>query len=414
VRVLDVMYRAALPFEHGGAVRTYNLLSNLSRRHEVRQFSTSRQDLRPWRLRRAVRETPVTPTFRVVTYTSPVAELYAAYTERVWGSRGLAAGAALRLSRPPRLRELLAWADVVLVNAPWQFEYCLRARPDARLVFSSHNVERARFESYAELRGDGARREARLRRIERLETAALANASLTITVSEADRLELVERYGVEPGRVVVVPSGADVERYRPVGAEAKAALKRKLGLPAKPAVIFLGSRFLGNTAGLAWVQRLARATDRFTFLVVGAVARRGVHGSLFATGRVPDVAPWLQAADLALCPIQYGAGTKIKLFESLSAGLPAVAFAESLHGTDLRHGEHLLVAEKSEAALLASLERLAADRGLAAELGARARAFIEERHDWRRSAEVLEAALLELVGARERRDTYRAPVRAAV
>jgi hypothetical protein len=42
VRVLDVSPRVAFPPRRGSAVRIFNLLSYLSERHEVRQFSYAR------------------------------------------------------------------------------------------------------------------------------------------------------------------------------------------------------------------------------------------------------------------------------------------------------------------------------------------------------------------------------------
>jgi glycosyltransferase involved in cell wall biosynthesis len=178
-------------------------------------------------------------------------------------------------------------------------------------------------------------------------------------------------------------------------------------------VIFLGSRFPPNVLGRSWVHRVAGKSDRFTFLVVGSVSRRGVRGNVVSTGWVPDVAPYLRAADFSLCPVQYGAGTKIKLYEALAAGLPTVAFSESLHGTSFVDGTHLLVAAKSERDVIARLDELAGDPALAERIGAEARGFVVEHHDWSRSASVLDAALRELVGEREHRLTYRAPSRSA-
>jgi glycosyltransferase involved in cell wall biosynthesis len=226
-----------------------------------------------------------------------------------------------------------------------------------------------------------------------VEARAVRLADLVVAVSDADRLELVHRYGADPGSVVVVPNGDDTDRCAPLAPDLKAALRNDLGLGEKPVVVYVATSTTANRAGLGWVQRLACATDRFTFLVVGPVSPPAIDGNLHAAGRVPDVVPYLQAADLAICPIEYGGGTKIKLFESLAAGLPAVVFAESLRGTELRHGEHLLVAGKTARDLLAGLEHLADDADLAGRLGAAGRAFVVERHDWRDAADRLEAAL---------------------
>jgi glycosyltransferase involved in cell wall biosynthesis len=398
VRVLSVAPYAAYPCERGTSVRMYNLLRHLSGGHEVRQFGLVR--LSPWFLRTRRTEIPITPTFRVVAYADPATQLVQAWSERVWKSPSVLAGTALRIARPARLRELLAWSDVVLVEHPWQFAYCQSEARGAPLVLASHNVERSRFASYVEApaaRPSGGRR---LRTVERIEAEAVAGAALILAVSPTDRTELIERYGAEPDRVVEVPNGADVELYRPVSPETKAARKRELALPSRPVVVFPAAHYLANRVGLSWVRRLAAASDRYTFLVVGTVARPKRTGNLVTTGRVQDVAPYLQAADYAICPIEHGAGTKIKLFESLAAGLPTVAFAESLHGTQLRDGEHVLVAQKREDELLAALDRLADDPQLAGRLGAAGRAFVVARHDWRRSAERLEEALLMVAGDR--------------
>ncbi len=147
-------------------------------------------------------------------------------------------------------------------------------------------------------------------------------AELVIAVSDADRDLFVAHYAADPARVVVAPNGADTDTYTPSDDRARRRAKRRLGLPDKPTVIFAGGDVAPNRAGLRHVERLANLTDRFTFLVVGPVARPRRGGNVVATGFVEDLRLHLQAADLAICPIEHGGGTKIKLLEALAAGLP--------------------------------------------------------------------------------------------
>ena len=121
------------------------------------------------------------------------------------------------------------------------------------------------------------------------------------------------------------------------------------------------------------------------------------------TGVVEDPCPYLQAADIALCPIQYGGGTKIKVLECLAVGLPMVAFSEAIHGTVLRAEEHVLVSVESETAILAALRRLINDPTYARRLGEAGRALVIERYDWRSSGQKLEWALRNLVEHRPSR-----------
>jgi glycosyltransferase involved in cell wall biosynthesis len=144
-----------------------------------------------------------------------------------------------------------------------------------------------------------------------------------LTVSEPDRREFIRRYGVDPARVVEIPNGSDTQRYRPATREAREAAKRRLGLPDKPTVLYAGSEIPPNRRGLDWVCRLSERTDRFTFLVIGSVARtRSLGRNVVAESYVEDIAPYLEAADMAICPIEHGGGTKIKLLESLAATSP--------------------------------------------------------------------------------------------
>ena len=95
-------------------------------------------------------------------------------------------------------------------------------------------------------------------------------------------------------------------------------------------------------------SRRGRRTSRSSSPARSAAPSRD---AVVATGLLDDFGVALAAADFALCPIEFGGGTKIKLLEGLAAGLPTVAFAEALHGLDL-DGE-VLAAPKSEHGLLA-------------------------------------------------------------
>jgi glycosyltransferase involved in cell wall biosynthesis len=301
------------------------------------------------------------------------------------------------------LDELLDWADVVLVEFPWQFEYCrLRLRHLRRpvpLILAAHNLERLKFESWARAAGATVSRFPWTGYVGRAEARAVAAAELVIAVSDADRDLFVAHYAADPARVIVAPNGADTDNYSPSDDLARRQAKLRLGLPDKPTVIFAGGDVAPNRAGLRHVERLANLTNRFTFLVVGPVAKPRRIGNIVATGFVEDLRLHLQAADLAVCPIEHGGGTKIKLLEALAAGLPTVVFPEAIHGLEVSHGQQVMVADKTPLAMLAALDELAGNRALADEMGRAGRDLVVNHYSWRRSARQLEEALSTLHGA---------------
>jgi len=213
-----------------------------------------------------------------------------------------------------------------MVEFPWQVGYVRRARPDLPLVLSAHNVEAAKFASWARARGVPPESSPWVRHARRAESAAVPQADLVVTVSPDDRDAMLDRYGLDRAKVVVVPNGADVERYAPATDAQRAQARRDLGLPDRPVALFVGAPMAANWAGLRWVRRLAERTDRFTFLVVGDVAEPERGNRLVATGWVEDLRPCLTAASVGLCPIEHGGGTKLKLLLGLAAGLPVIHF----------------------------------------------------------------------------------------
>jgi len=393
VRILDVSPRVVHPPIRGSSVRSANLLRALAGRHEVRQLSQARLTRRgdPEGARGAF---AVTPSYAELRMAAPVPTLATELGARSWVRAPVLSGVGL--GRSARLRANLGWADIVLVEFPWQFSACRGARPDVPIVLSGCNVEAAKFADYAAAAGSPRSARLWLRAIERLERQAAQSADLVLAVSDADRDDLIRRYGLAPRSVVTVPNGADAARYRPASAHERRAARARLGLPDRPTVLFAGADVPPNRAGLAWVRRLAARAPHLTFLVTGTIAPPSRDG-IVATGLLDDFGIALAAADFAVCPIEFGGGTKIKLLEGLAAGLPTVAFAEALHGLDI-DGE-VLVTPKSEAGLLGALDRLS-DPAVAQELSRRGRDWVAGRYDWSAIARLLEVHLQQLIAGR--------------
>jgi glycosyltransferase involved in cell wall biosynthesis len=307
----------------------------------------------------------------------------------------------MRVTRPLLLREWLRWADLALVEFPWQFAYCRRAAPRLPMVFMSHNVEVLTRSGNAQAAGVPVQRSPLLCLIRRQEEHALARADLILTVSDADRQYFIERYRIAEDRIFTIPNGSDTKRLFPVEAQAKRELRRQLGLPDASTVVFLsGTPKIPDLEGVKWVRRVASRQPSVSFVVLGGISARPYRErNIIATGRVPDHRPYLQAADISLSPIEHGGGTKLKVFDGLAAGLPSVVFEETIRGTELRDGEHVVVAEKTEPALDSAVRQLLGDPGRASALASAGRRFVMEKHDWEDIGRTLDDVLTEFLQA---------------
>ena len=65
-------------------------------------------------------------------------------------------------------------------------------------------------------------------------------------------------------------------------------------------------------------------------------------------GYVEDLEPLYRAADIAIVPLRAGGGSRIKILEAMSHGLPVVATAKAVEGLNVTPGQHYVLAETNE------------------------------------------------------------------
>ena len=347
--------------------------------------------------------------------------------------RALAALAASHCVAP-RTRPLpLAGAEAVLTGKPvsitafhsrklavWVRDTIAREGIDAIVVFSGQmgqyvpddfagrvvidlcDVDSAKFESYA---AAGERiwlnaREARL--LAREEERLGRRADATILISEAEaalyrsRLTAPDKVNVE-----VIGNGIDATFFDPV---ATAPHPQLVGQPG-PHFTFTGQMdYRPNEQAALWVIEalLPRLRARFPaamFHVVGRsptralMARHGTPG-VHVWGEVPDVRPFLAAADAVLAPLLIARGVQNKVLEAMAMARPVVLTPEAATGIAATGGEHWLVCPPDPAAMAERIDALLADRAAAARIGAAARRFVRDHHGW----EAMLAPLAALVG----------------
>jgi len=131
--------------------------------------------------------------------------------------------------------------------------------------------------------------------------------------------------------------------------------------------------------------------------IVGAdpvpkVQRLSGQAGVIVTGRVPDVAPWLSRARVAVAPMVSGCGIKNKVLEACAAACPVVATPLGAAGlpTGKEHG--IIVADTPEQTAEAVAELLV-DFSASRAIGAAARAMVRKRFSWSKSADALMAVL---------------------
>ncbi len=253
-----------------------------------------------------------------------------------------------------------------------------------RCVLFEHNVETNIWERHLEHAKSPLKRfyfGLQARRMFRYERWACRNAAHVISVSAIDSERMRERFQVS--RVTDIPTGVDVEYFRPPET------------PAKPVadLVFTGSMdWLPNIDGIQWfageiLPRIRQQRPDCTVAVVGRRPTREVaelaarHTGVVVTGTVPDIRPYLWGAAIAIVPLRIGGGTRLKIYESMAAGVPIVSTTVGAEGLVCHDGRDILLADTPEAFAGRCVELLAqADRRRG--IARAALELVEERFSW--------------------------------
>lgn len=105
-------------------------------------------------------------------------------------------------------------------------------------------------------------------------------------------------------------------------------------------------------------------------------------GVLTVVGQVPSMEEELARASVAVVPLRYGSGTRIKILESFAHRVPVVSTTFGAEGLEVEDGVHLLLAD-DPGEFAAATVRLLSDPGLRVRLTEAAEAFYLDRYDSR-------------------------------
>jgi len=100
-------------------------------------------------------------------------------------------------------------------------------------------------------------------------------------------------------------------------------------------------------------------------------------------GFVDDLDAFLCAADLAVVPLRHGGGTKLKMLDYLSAGVPTVTTEKGAEGIDLKDGESALIFDGVNESFVSGIVGLLNDEELRKEIGTNAHELFQDKHEWK-------------------------------
>jgi len=394
MNILWVKAGGLVPLDSGGKIRSYQIATELARRHKVTLFTYYVEH------ENDQHHTLDSVFGRLVTH--PM---------RVSTGRGLGEAVSYlatffsrlpysisKYSRPEIARHL----HEVLQSEKYDVILCDFLTPAGIIPFDqktpvvifTHNVEAMIWKRHWEVAGNPLlkfifRRE--YRKMLEAEQDYLRKSAHVLTVSDADTSEF-SRY-IQPERVTTVPTGVDIDYFRPSG-EGEV-----------DNIVFTGSMdWMPNEDGIIYFAeeilpfiRMQRPDAKLW--VVGRNPSRRIKALAEAdagiriTGRVDDIRPFVARASVYVVPLRVGGGTRLKIFEAMAMGKAVVSTTIGAEGLPLTNNTDIILADNPQH-FANAVCRLLESGDERARIGKAARKLVEENYSWAAATRVMEQVLL--------------------
>ncbi|WP_137285796.1 glycosyltransferase [Halorussus salinisoli] len=207
------------------------------------------------------------------------------------------------------------------------------------VVYAAQNVEADHAREFVASQLPAYKRVLGPRLIPRLERMTVACADAITTVSEADRTRFLDRYSLPEEFVRAVPTGSP--QISESDLLPPAVVRDRYGLDQRSIGVFHGNydHPPNREAADLLLTKIApvlrqRGVD-VQLVLMGKGAPASSEPNVRSLGFVDDLYSVLNVADFAVVPILHGGGTKTKIYDYVSLGVPLVATEKPSQGSSL-------------------------------------------------------------------------------
>lgn len=391
MKILMISSYLPYPLHSGGQIRLYNLIKELSEKHEItlicekRKYQT-KDDVKnlekickkvitverqkQWSINNIAKTTITSHSFLVTGHT--------------------------HLEMQKKINEELLNEKFDLIHV--ETFYVLQNLPVTSLpiVLAEHNIEYQVYQKFVNNAPFIMRPILSLDilKIKREEEAAWKQVKKVVSVSEEDK-KIMKEVGVDSD---IVPNGVNIDEFM-----FKSKIKNQ-----KLKILFIGDfKWIQNQDSIKfiieeiWPEIKSKIKNQKSKIdlklwVVGRTIPDGVKNLtsdldvIFDEESSVKSAPEIfQEADILLAPIRVGGGTSYKILESLSSGTPVVTMPMSATAIQAKDNQHLMVGENAKK-LAEKTIALLEDEKLYKKIATQGRELIEEKYSWKNISKSLE------------------------
>ncbi len=377
------------PLLSGGQIRTYNLLKNLSKKHDITLFSLIKDDKEKQYLKDLEQFCTKIEVFkRTFSPWHPKNILRAGFSLYPFlVTRNLVDNTRSAVEKE------ISTNKYDLIHAETFYMMPNIPKTDVPVILAEQTIEYLGYQSYASksrmwfikplLYLD-------ILKIKYWEKHYWQSCNQLITMSEDDKL-FIKSIAPSVKNIDVVANGVDTAWFDQV----------KKVLPKDPTILFVGTfKWLPNSEAVdflvekVWPLIKLRLSSARLWIVGNAPTARVFSyekndPSIKVTGGIPDIRDAYAGAHILLAPVFSGKGTRYKILEAMATGTPAVATSIAVEGLGITPDKQAIVANTAEE-MANAVADLIGNKNLQSLLSKNGKEYVSGKYDWKIISEKLD------------------------
>ncbi|VAX37740.1 hypothetical protein MNBD_UNCLBAC01-181, partial [hydrothermal vent metagenome] len=216
-----------------------------------------------------------------------------------------------------------------------------------------------------------------------------------VSVSEEDKERIINDFKISKAKIVVISNGVDIDYFN--GSLSFVEKEKE--------IVFTGSMYAyPNQQGLSFFMKevfpiLLKQYKNIKFHIVGDNPSEQIKSyhdnkNVFVTGKVKDVRPYLRRSAIAIVPLFIGGGSRLKILEALSMGIPVVSTSIGCEGLHLQNNKNILIADTKEE-FIESIQKLFSFGRFYEKIITNGQELAQNLYNWDSIANNLNALLIE-------------------
>jgi len=385
MKILMLTPYLPFPLMSGGQTRSYNLIKNLSKKHDITLFSLIKNDkekkyipeLKKYCKKVFVFNRSKTPwTLRNILLTG-----FGPYPFLV--IRNLAS------DEKSAVKEELEAEKYDIIHA--ETFYVMPHIPDTKvpILLVEQTIEYLVYKHYVEDQAPFLVKipfSIDVMKLKFWETHFWKQANRVVAMSESDKKEMLS---LAPGlNIDIVPNGIDIEHF---SAKPRNETTKK--------VLYVGNfKWIQNVEAAnillneVWPKIKKEINDVKLWIVgmnITDKLKEYASDDIEISEALPDIREAYSKASVLVAPIKGPGGTRLKILEAMASALPVVTTSVGAEGLGVINGKEALISDELNEVSKNAIKILK-DRELSKSLGLYGKKFVESKYTWDKSAQVLD------------------------